>query len=507
MTFMAHELVTAAKLNRSFFGAVTPYSYGAVGDGVADDTTAVQAAITAAGANGNVSFPPGTFKVTSALTVPSYQVWTGAGKISTIAYSGSGTMVTLTSQREVKFVGMHFTLSASTALLFDLSNCYRVSWHRCYLNGTRSAAASSGTTTGQVGIKFRDNTGDCMLYDCDVANFTVGIETSATQNGVVGGKFGTNNYSIHATGNGGMALGGYVDFVSGFDVDGTTPLTDAHIWAHGSDGQWWLSNVWIEGCNYGIIIGSATTGPTQFGMSNCKVAATTTCVTVNTARNPILHNVQVAGDRSNVATPAAIAVNSTQCPEGVAFIDSLTTAVDETQFPIGWTYQIRAGSTSVFKMPNTTKITYGGTLQMQRSDNSWIQTLAMASGPVLEVRGASSAGTSVRVKDAGGANIFEIDSAASRVNFVGTVPAATGVGPSLAARGTDTDIDLVLSGKGVGGVRLNSPTGVRWVSGTGSPESVVTAPIGSLYSRLDGGASTTLYVKQSGTGNTGWAAK
>lgn len=44
-------------------------------------------------------------------------------------------------------------------------------------------------------------------------------------------------------------------------------------------------------------------------------------------------------------------------------------------------------------------------------------------------------------------------------------------------------------------------------SGTGTPEGVVTASIGSLYTRTDGGASTTLYVKESGVGNTGWIAK
>lgn len=44
-------------------------------------------------------------------------------------------------------------------------------------------------------------------------------------------------------------------------------------------------------------------------------------------------------------------------------------------------------------------------------------------------------------------------------------------------------------------------------SGTGTPESVVTAPVGSLFLRRDGGAGTTLYVKQSGTGNTGWVGK
>ena len=44
-------------------------------------------------------------------------------------------------------------------------------------------------------------------------------------------------------------------------------------------------------------------------------------------------------------------------------------------------------------------------------------------------------------------------------------------------------------------------------SGTGTPESVVAAPVGSMFLRRDGGASTTLYVKQSGTGNTGWVGK
>jgi hypothetical protein len=42
--------------------------------------------------------------------------------------------------------------------------------------------------------------------------------------------------------------------------------------------------------------------------------------------------------------------------------------------------------------------------------------------------------------------------------------------------------------------------------GSGSPEGVVTASIGSVYRRSNGSTSTTLYVKESGTGNTGWVA-
>jgi hypothetical protein len=44
-------------------------------------------------------------------------------------------------------------------------------------------------------------------------------------------------------------------------------------------------------------------------------------------------------------------------------------------------------------------------------------------------------------------------------------------------------------------------------SGAGTPEGAVTAPIGSIFMRTDGGAATSFYVKESGTGNTGWVGK
>lgn len=43
--------------------------------------------------------------------------------------------------------------------------------------------------------------------------------------------------------------------------------------------------------------------------------------------------------------------------------------------------------------------------------------------------------------------------------------------------------------------------------GNGSPEGSVTAGVGSTYRRLDGGTSSSFYVKETGKGNTGWIAK
>lgn len=44
------------------------------------------------------------------------------------------------------------------------------------------------------------------------------------------------------------------------------------------------------------------------------------------------------------------------------------------------------------------------------------------------------------------------------------------------------------------------------LQGSGSPEAVVTAPVGSTYQRSDGGNNTVLYIKETGAGNTGWVA-
>ncbi len=46
-----------------------------------------------------------------------------------------------------------------------------------------------------------------------------------------------------------------------------------------------------------------------------------------------------------------------------------------------------------------------------------------------------------------------------------------------------------------------------WIAGSGVPEGVVTAPVGSIYTRTDGLNSQTLYIKENGTGNTGWQSK
>lgn len=42
--------------------------------------------------------------------------------------------------------------------------------------------------------------------------------------------------------------------------------------------------------------------------------------------------------------------------------------------------------------------------------------------------------------------------------------------------------------------------------GTGSPEGAVSAGVGAVWHRTDGGSGTSIYVKESGSGSTGWVA-
>lgn len=53
---------------------------------------------------------------------------------------------------------------------------------------------------------------------------------------------------------------------------------------------------------------------------------------------------------------------------------------------------------------------------------------------------------------------------------------------------------------------LNGSAGPSLRAGTGTPEGVVTAPVGSLFMRTDGAAGSTLYIKEAGTAATGWRA-
>ena len=74
---------------------------------------------------------------------------------------------------------------------------------------------------------------------------------------------------------------------------------------------------------------------------------------------------------------------------------------------------------------------------------------------------------------------------------------------------TTTTVGKVVSFGNIGFANyLDWVNEVLFIAGSGSPAGAVTASVGALFLRENGGAATTLYVKESGTNtNTGWVAK
>jgi hypothetical protein len=90
-TALATGSTTARTLANRFADVVNVKDFGAVGDGVADDAAAIQAAVTAAQAvGGEVFFPAGVYRVRSQITITSTVSIRGPGKPGHRVYTSSG---------------------------------------------------------------------------------------------------------------------------------------------------------------------------------------------------------------------------------------------------------------------------------------------------------------------------------------------------------------------------------------------------------------------------------
>lgn len=108
--------------------------YGAKGDGVTDDTAALQVALSAAGPSGVVYFPAGTYVISSALTVP-----------SSVTLLGSGFNTTVIKQTSTTANG--FTATSTTALKISDLQVYGPS------SGSGMGISISGSPTSYVYLR------------------------------------------------------------------------------------------------------------------------------------------------------------------------------------------------------------------------------------------------------------------------------------------------------------------------------------------------------------------
>lgn len=192
----------------------------------------------------------------------------------------------------------------------------------------------------------------------------------------------------------------------------------------------------------------------------------------------------------------------------------------------------------------------GGTSIKICSGSGTPEGAVAASVGSLFLRSNGGTGTTFYIKESGTGNTGWVPFSTSSVTWatpgaIGSTTPSTGAFTTLSVTGqftstlstgtaplviasttkvTNLNVDLLDGGDWnapgiIGGVTPNAIVGTtvastgcmivltpRICSGTGSPEGVVTASVGSLFFRTDGSSGTTLYTKEAGSGNTGWAA-
>lgn len=162
------DVATQVELAAAVAGLYNVKDYGAHGDGVTDDTTAIQAAITAAGSatyGGVVSVKPGVYLLTASLTVPANVAIVGFGnRLSLLKRAGAyGSVISVANDnvtlQDFAIDGglSSFATNANHGVSVQNSNNFRA--RRIHLTNWQNSAILCQGTPAQT---YRDN----VIEDC-----------------------------------------------------------------------------------------------------------------------------------------------------------------------------------------------------------------------------------------------------------------------------------------------------------------------------------------------------
>ncbi|MBY6683215.1 mannuronan epimerase [Rhodococcus sp. BP-316] len=310
--------------------------FGATGDGTTDDTEAIARAFEGITQASAVYLPGGTYRVTAWPAMADYATVYGDGAdVTTVLYEQNGTLIDLRGRQRVNFRRMGFFTTGATSTCFSLYACFRCSFDSVTIRGNHSSSTFP-QYENQRGVLLTDNTGGTTFTNCDINNYGIGLTSECIQNYVTASKFTSNRVGVLGTGgdfNAGMAFTN-VEFVSDNDPD----TTDRHVRVDGPANDWWFTNVWFEGSEVALSIGTRETGgPSQFGMVNCKISARTTCVELLYCRQPYLANIIFDPDPNS--RPAELVIDAEHVPTGTAvnLISGVNDDVNGAVFPDAWT--------------------------------------------------------------------------------------------------------------------------------------------------------------------------
>lgn len=483
---------------------ISVLDYGAVGDGVTDDTAAFQAALNAASTSGKSVFvPSATGYVISGVTIDSDTILEGEGYGSKLIFkSGTGSPVRmlsingLTGDQKQNITIRNLHLAGSVVAdgfdeyrpLLYMYGVKNVTVNNCWFIGFQGDGIGVVWTTlteGNENITIQNNVFDGVNNDNRNAISVIGCDKLLIDNNVFKNCTRSNMPgAVDIEPNSGytfIKLNAVTVSNNRFEnIGGNVAAMAMFLPVFSEDFVEHPKNITIENNTFSDVFRGIHC--TQLQSAN-----------VNDA-DPVI-NLQIINNKVDTASDRAFWLYGLN---GVV-MENNTYQNCANSSRIGWSDTHR-GCNNVKLRNNTFKengTTDGYAIQSYQSnrvqfyENTFIDCGVTAGG----------FGVCINFVTANASNIRIIDN--SIVNPSGKTTGAIGKTGSI----TISYDQNILQMNNFAGLIDAATSAPQWFSGTGSPETVLTAPIGSLYVNVSGGAGTTLYVKESGSLATGWAAK
>ena len=446
---------------------VSVYDFGAVGDNSTDDTTAIQNAVDYCDTNGyTLYFPPATYAITGTITVLSCNI-----------------------------LGTGATLKCSTAVTIgvqvgDASNIYEGE-----IKGLRVSGQSKGTQPANSYAYKLVNASQAKFDFIEADRFPRGIGvvpaagTRVAYSSFIHPYAHRCDYNMYIYVDGSTAYAAENIVIGGrFQMSGSDEATN-HIYAERTSGAGSM-NHWKW---YGPSVESYT------GAS----ATADIAIRLKRAQYWLIEQPRTEGDWNT----ADIQFDA-NCSD-----NRLVTNYQDGSFSIS-----DLGTSNIIQYHERVMCNSGLPMYVQRGQSS-ITEVTPASTDVAIFHRAGVARVKI-VAGTGSASAITLGDESDQNQ--GEILLGTGPGLIFQADGTNVaeltstrfkphaDSTYALGGSSYKWSTVyadNVSVGTANISsGTGTPEGAVTGTVGDVFLRTDGGAGSTMYVKESGSGNTGWAA-
>jgi hypothetical protein len=525
--------------------------YGAVGDGVADDTAAVVACDAAAAAAGAiVMFPDGVYLLST--ITPTAREWVGTSRHTVTLKHKAGaladtSMITAVSDLSIKKItfdgnranqanrtkilsfngvggkslfigGVRFTGSVTNAIKLDnISQTVEVD--DCDFDNVGPGLSTVPGFESNAIHAWHCTTGRMSVTNCRFINIAPTDVTQAPTAILVTGNAPTSTFAVSVRGNHFENFGSVVNSTGVVDIYQYCAQVDV---SHNTFRKAHYSTVKVVNSHAATVHGNTVSDITSpftaplfvVSLNARSTGSAWSCANVigNTIRNATAHR-GFAYDFTTDQIPSAgspwnISDNVADQVYGGMRLYGLQDAV--------LTGNIIRGATSTTEtFPALSIQQCSGLVQWSGGTIAGSATVGVRVNDVmtnlrLKFRGVdfrNNVGTHVKIDDTIGLTTM----ASLRVSdcdfFGGASPISVNRSGSVIITDCISDSSTVT----LTSVATSRQEGNSWqparLSGSGSPEGVVTAVVSSTYQRTDGSASTSLYVKESGTGNTGWVAK